>query len=343
MPDSRRETESDPEAFWKVFRMTAWHLAKNGRPSMGPAIEASLFRALDTIRHDLEQAVPTITSASKFDLASFRLIAEAAIRKEITARKASLSLLSGKFLDFFKQDGNKMDESLWPSKTTIVTLSSSGTIKQCLLDLVWNFVSEERSVKLCILESRPKFEGATFAKGLLDSLDALRSQGRYQGFNPILKNFKIEIVSDASVATVVQHADYLLLGADKVLSDGSTSNKIGSLTASVMAKTLHPACKVVAVFETDKITGNSDGVDHLKVEYNDEAEVIGAWPAAVAAGLIEKRKKGYHITAKNAYFEWVSPKYIDTYITERGTLGIEDISKLSVKSEELEKRLFADV
>jgi translation initiation factor 2B subunit (eIF-2B alpha/beta/delta family) len=334
----------DPKQFWKELRMIAWHLAKNGRPSMGAAIEASLFRALDTIRQYVDNLIPPESEGvAGFDLASFKEFAEPAIRKQIAAREASLVLLSGKFLDFFVQDGDKMKESSWPSSTTIVTLSSSGTIRQCLLDLVWSFVSTERSLTLCILESRPKFEGAAFANSLLDGLQGLRPQGRYQGFNPILKNLKIEIVSDASAATVVEHADYLLLGADKVLSSGNTSNKIGSLTAAVMAKTLNPTCKVVAVFETDKITGSSDGADHFKVEYNDEGEVISVWPTSVVTGLAKNRKEGYRIVVKNAYFEWVPSKYIDEYITEQGRLGIEDIRKLSVESEELEKTLFADV
>ena len=44
---------SSSEDFWRELRWAAWHLAKNGRPSMGSAIESALFKALDIVRREL--------------------------------------------------------------------------------------------------------------------------------------------------------------------------------------------------------------------------------------------------------------------------------------------------
>lgn len=337
---------SETKEYWKEFRMIAWHLAKNGRPSMGAAIEASLFKALSTtldlVGKHLGKTTPTETGDIEgLNLDAFKEIAETAISQIITSRKSSLETLGEQFVAFVVDTQNKSKGGPSPSPISLVTLSRSGTITKCLLELVWRLVSTNRTIKLCILESRPKFEGAAFANGLLSEL--LRAHNEEGSHDLVLKNLKIEIVSDASMATVVEHADYVLFGADKVLSNGNTSNKIGSLATAVIAKTLNPECKVVAVFETEKITGSSAGVDHFKVEYNDEAEVTSAWPSSVATALQEIKKKGYQIEVKNAYFDWVPSKYIDEYITEQGRLGVDDIKKLSVESEKLEKKLFSDV
>lgn len=337
---SIRETEE----FWRELRMIAWHLAKNARPSMGAAIEASLFKTLDVIGKQLGTTTPAKADDAKgLDLEALKNIAESTIQESIAARTGSLEVLSQKFVEFVTVERSKKREASSLSKVTIVTLSSSGTIKNCLLDLVGKYASTGKSIKLCILESRPKFEGATFAKIFLDELCKIHSKEASQTIDSVLKNLKIEIVSDASVATVVEHADYVLLGADKVLSNGNTSNKIGSLTAAIMAKTLNPSCKVVAVFDTEKIAGSGGSADLFKIEYNDEAEVISAWPSSVAEGLAESRTKGFQVEIKNPYFDWVPARYIDEYITERGVVTVEDIRRLSVDSEELEKRILADV
>ena len=332
------------EEFWRELRMVAWHLAKNGRPSMGAAIEAALFRALDKIRIYLESANPAGSEGiTALELGTFKNIAESAIKESIAARKHSLETLAQSFVRFIMDEVGKTGKVTSSSTTKIVTLSSSGTVTQCLVDLIWTFVSNGMNIKLCVLESRPKFEGAAFAIALLDALEKAQSARENRDLEDLFKRLKIDIASDASVAMIVKHADYVLLGADKVIPNGDTSNKIGSLATAVMAKVLNPECKVVAVFETDKITGTGDNTENSEVEYNDETEVTNVWPSSVTAALMEKQAKGFQVEVKNAYFEWVPATYIDLYVSEKGALTMEDIKRLSVEGEELEKRIFRDV
>lgn len=56
----------------------------------------------------------------------------------------------------------------------------------------------------------------------------------------------------------VQAADYVVIGVHKISLNGDVSNKIGSLTIVVLAKTLQLGCKVVVVFEIDKVTRGGD-------------------------------------------------------------------------------------
>jgi len=197
---------SQTEEFWRELRMIAWHLAKNGRPSMGAAIEAALFRALDTIKNHLENTNPAgAEGIAGLDLHTFKGIAESAIRGRIAVRKHSLEDLGDNFVKLIVYDRGKAGEGSTPPGTTIVTLSSSGTIKQCLVDLIWPLASSGTEVKLSLLESRPKFEGASFVSSLIDALE--KSQTGYRKLEDLFKHLKIEIVSDASVSTVVKHAD----------------------------------------------------------------------------------------------------------------------------------------
>ncbi|TVY38537.1 Methylthioribose-1-phosphate isomerase [Lachnellula subtilissima] len=313
------------EEFWKELRWRAWHLAKNGRPSMGAAIEAVLFRTLENIRQMF------LTSPDGVDgvlLSLVRSGTEAAIKATIEAKKQALEGLAVHFAELVE---SRHDNEVI---TKIVTLSSSGTVTQSLATIVKRLALQNLSVKLSVLESRPKFEGVAFVNTLLKILE------EQSGGNT---NLEVEIVSDASVSTVVADADYLIFGGDKVIPNGDVSNKIGSLTAAIVAKTLNPKCSVVALFETDKITGSGFDAGHMKVEYNDEAEVMDAWPTSAVLALEMNQKLGYHVKVKNAYFDWVPAKYIDHYISEQGLLSRENIEQQGTESEELEKRIFGDL
>ena len=322
-----------PEDYWREIRWRAWHLGKNGRPSMGAAIESVVFKALADAKSKWKEEVSS--SLDTIQLQRMRTSIDSAIEATIAARRNSLDTLAGHFVKFLENNSPSKvnDESPRPSMH-IVTLSSSGTLTQCLASLIENPSKKMPNIKLTVLESRPNFEGVSFANNLLTSVNKDEE---------ILARLKIEIVSDASVASVVENADYLLLGGDKVLQDGSVSNKIGSLPAAVLAKTLNPNCKVLAVFETSKIAHSDFISGHAETEYNDAAEMVSSWPAKSLAGLEEKRSQGFQLEVKNAYFEWVPTKYVDVYVSEKGVLGVREIAKLSADSFDLEKSLFDDL
>jgi translation initiation factor 2B subunit (eIF-2B alpha/beta/delta family) len=324
---------STTQEFWRELRMVAWHLAKNGRPSMSAAIEAALFRVLDTVESELQRS-------AGMELPAIKSMVERSIEARIDARRHSLENL-GKLFQQFIIDAERRRKEGKISTTTVATLSSSSTITKCLENLIRASAANDMSIKLSILESRPVFEGVAFANELLQSLEKERTASPNSP-HPY-DSLQVDISSDASVALAVKDANYVVIGADRVSSEGDVSNKIGSLAAAVLAKTLQPECNVVVVFETDKIAGNGDEVEHRKVEYNDAAEITNTWPAEYAKGLQGMKEIGYHVEVKNAYFEWVPAAYIDRYITEEGNLTVQDIVRLSKEKTEREERLFRDL
>lgn len=311
--------------FWNELRWMAWHLGKNGRPSMSAAVQAQLFKAIDTMAADISPAVDTLP------LNEAKAVAVKTIEQKLAAAEHTLEKLSGHFVDYV-ENRTTVDDKSQPIR--IVTLSASGTVMQCMCCLVSVLASRGFSISLSVLESRPKFEGVSFVENLLSNLK----------FDPaVINKLEVQIVSDASVATVTGNADYLVLGGDKVLPNGDVSNKIGSLVAAIVAKTIHPECQVIAAFETTKITPSSFEGNDEKVEYNDPAEMTDAWPGDAVERLEKGKHTGFHVEVKNAYFEWINAKWIDAYVSEEGLLSVEDIKNLALESEELEERVFSDL
>jgi translation initiation factor 2B subunit (eIF-2B alpha/beta/delta family) len=307
---------------------------------MSPAIDAAILRTLKGI----EMTTDCLGTQKEDSFADFTSYVNSTIEDCIRERRDSSDTLAKHFVEYV-DGGLQTRESSAAFEIKFITVSASGTVLQCLVRLVWSLVSRNRTVKLSILESRPNFEGASFANALLNALEKSTGAGivSEKGVELLRMNLRIEIVSDASVAMVVKDADYLLLGADKVLPTGDTNNKIGSLTAAVMATTLNPRCRVVSVFDTDKISGDANDPAHFQAEYNDETEIIRSWPWKIKTDFADKRDQGYKIDVKNAYFEWVPWKYIDCHISEKGVLAVEDIKRLSLERAALERKIFGDL
>ena len=316
------------EDFWRELRMMAWHLAKNGRPSMAAAIETQLFKTLEAMRNKMDASAEQVLPINEA-----RKIAKEAIEARIAAQKHTLEKLAEFFVDFIESRQPVHGRAGQEPCINIVTLSSSGTITRCLSSLTLVLTTKGFNVSLSVLESRPNFEGVSFVNALLSALP----------LDPnVIDKLTVDIVSDASMAAVTRNAHYLVLGGDKVLPNGDVSNKIGTLSAAIVAKTINPKCHVIATFDTGKITASSFEGNHDKVEYNDEAEMIGAWPKGLFEELKEKRKLNFKVRVKNAYFEWVTARWIDTYISEEGVLSIQDIDRLGKQSKELEDTVFSD-
>ena len=319
--------------FWKELRWMAWHLGKNGRPSMAAAIETQLFTALNTVKTKMK--LLTDENKGETTLQSARKIAEEAIKEGIAARKHTLQKLAESFTTFIQTRPPVQGRSDQAPPIRVVTLSSSGTITQCLSNLISVLAAKKFDISLSVLESRPNFEGVSFVNTLLQSLTV---------DSHITDRLRIEVVSDASMAMVTRNADYLLLGGDKVLPNGNVCNKMGSLSAAIVAKTINPKCHVIAAFDTSKITATASFEEsHEKAEYNDEAEMVVAWPNGMYGQLQGQRDRKFMVEVKNAYFEWVEAKWIDTYISEEGVLGISDIERLGKLSKEIEDGVFSDL
>lgn len=310
--DARRE-------WWDKVKMMAWHIWRNGRESMG----ASILSALLPVLAQLETLVltPPLTTPIKSDEMLAVVDSSLEERTSITRRVCdSLASFVGKDVLPYRNDDRKT--------LRILTLSSSSTIREGILHLVSTLSPGDVDViDLRILESRPLFEGVSLSAALSRALTESKNQSKIR--------LNITIYSDASAALAAQGIDIILIGADRIASDGAVSNKVGSLPAVLSAKHVAPQCRTVVVSELGKIAepGESPGV-----EESTPLEVSNTWRADAVSGVehLETMMKRQNISdetvainVRNTYFEWVPAELIDVYICEQGINTVDDIRQRS--------------
>jgi translation initiation factor 2B subunit (eIF-2B alpha/beta/delta family) len=159
--------------------------------------------------------------------------------------------------------------------TTIVTLSNSKTILEVL-----KFASVKRSnLRVIISESRPVNEGSVFAEELAKS-----------GINTTL-------ITEAMIPNYVEESDFSLIGADKLLNDGSVINKTGSRLLAIVSKYFNKPFYVAA--DKTKKSSNNDFVQtpHPKEEiYSSNSRKVNI--------------------AENLYFERIEAELITEIFTD---------------------------
>ncbi|KAI9885553.1 MAG: hypothetical protein M1823_002652 [Watsoniomyces obsoletus] len=296
-----------PVEIWKNIRMYAWHLAKNGRPSMGAAITSALLVALAMLEAKLDRN----------DVAYFVEQGRRALQTAIRTRQRRMDLIVQHFLK------TVLDR---PRELCLLTISSSSTIKKCILGLLRSPLLQH--LTLHVPECRPLCEGASFASSIVSKLKG--DEGA---------KLHIVLATDASMALLAQRADYVLLGADRIACDGDVSNKTGSLPAVLAASNSPKDTKVLVISELDKVAG--PGISHeTLVENGNPDEVTKTW---TLDENLRALLSSTQVEVKNVYFEWVPAEYVDAYITDGGAISRDEIERRSEYIQKLELKYFGDL
>ncbi|KAK0617693.1 hypothetical protein B0T14DRAFT_525702 [Immersiella caudata] len=331
--------------WWRDIRFAAWHIWKNGRESMGAAIMAALLGTLAEIEPLLSR---------KLSAEEFRNEVQTVIRKRIAYRQETTAKISLSLTNYI----TKTFPSDWPLK--ILTLSESSTITHALSRLAEN---TRIPLDIRILESRPLFEGVSLASNLSKSFTNSLSLSQPTTTS---RSHKITLFTDASSALASSGVNILLLGADRISSSGSASNKTGSLPTVLSAKHVTGGkAKVVVLGDTEKIALPGQEEEHV-VEEGETKQVTDAWEGV---GCSERVREGARTLASfrkaelkeagddsgcdsgvnvkvgvsNIFFEWVPAGLIDAYITERGEETVEDVIRQSEKLAAEDRRIFGSL
>jgi methylthioribose-1-phosphate isomerase len=317
-------------SFWFGVRKCSYMFA-TCRPSMSSAILSVVAKTTVKIWKAWVDEMEVGWEELKFEtfeeegLKKMIAIARRILWEEVERREGEaeqLGRLFGEHLDGVGGFGGK-------KPLRILTLSSSSSLQSSLVHVMDGF--PDRQIELRVLESRPKFEGASLATSLLWKVeDGTRSKR---------ENVSITIAPDSHVGYLAKDVDILLLGADRISSSGDVSNKMGSLAAVLCTRALNPCAKVIIVSETDKIATPGAIEDHGE-EHNDADEVSSAWDAQTKDGLLGVVKNGLKV--ENVYFEWIPAKYIDIYVTEEGVVNTARIEDISRNKEKLENEVFEE-
>ncbi|KAJ5369702.1 uncharacterized protein N7496_005794 [Penicillium cataractarum] len=318
----------DDTDWWKTARMTAWHLWKNGRESMGSATLNALLGVLADI-DDIKMREPQNQWHRILTVLDHHLERRREMASHI--KEAFNAYLHSSFLPNI--------QSREKNRITILTLSASSTIRDSILDA---FMSLPMShLDLRILESRPLFEGASMASSLLSEFESKFPPSSGQ-------HLHISIYTDASAALAAKDVDFVILGADRISSSGSVSNKIGSLPAVLCAKYTSPKARVLVFSGLEKVAEPGAEEDH-EAEENDPMEIISPWVDSgvkavnqlqEAIGGSKTETSNCVVDVKNIYFEWVDANMIDAFITEEGALGATEIRKKALEVKEKVDKYF---
>ena len=314
MDNSKGAAAESFDTAWYKCRLAAWYLVYNGRESMSAAIATTLLRCLKSIDISGATSLQVVIDG----IATFQ--SKAGHTKQLLRASFSSCLET------------RLDDHPSTSSLVVVTLSRSSTVESCLLDCIQRTTGGALEVR--ILESRPLFEGVLLGQSLLE-------QARAQGLECRLS---IKVMADAACAKAAKSADLLLLGADRISSDGNVSNKLGSLAAALTFRHISPAGKIVVLSDTGKIAKpeKSGGAGH-EDEMNDASELIASWGTQLEPEMLEDLVMDSRMTVENTYFEWITAELIDAYITERGSLSKEDVAGVSNEVEALEEEMFVDL
>ncbi|MFP4590450.1 MAG: initiation factor 2B [Halobacteriales archaeon] len=162
----------------------------------------------------------------------------------------------------------------------IVTFSRSGTVRRA--------IERASPARVLVTPAEPGGEGVRAAEALAEAV-------------------AVELVPDAAIATAVEAADAVLVGADGVGPDGSVRNKVGTRTVAAVAT--HLGVPLYVATATAKLCRLSGPDEHVPA-----SEV---YPGSAPISVHTHR------------FEETPAAWVDGYCTERGELDREAVRAIA--------------
>ncbi|EXJ78805.1 hypothetical protein A1O1_09207 [Capronia coronata CBS 617.96] len=318
---SENDSPEDITRWWESFRLKAFHLAVNARPSMGAAISSAVVTALQDVKTHINEGEQGVLHKVKESL-----------ERNVTKRGEISKRVCEQFSTFLQEKlRGQAESSKDKGSIKVLTLSSSSTIKAAILHAL--DANPTLKIELRILESRPLCEGVGFAKALTDEAEKRRSG---QATGPTFHDrLRVVVATDASVGLLSREVDLVLVGADRISESGDVSNKTGSLPAVLTCKHItNGSANVVCISEAEKIAPPGAASEHPE-EDNDQREVVSGWNLSATSPLWNEM-----VGVRNIYFEWIPAKYVDYYVCEDGALSTEEIQQRSKQISELTAEVF---
>ncbi|MCX8204269.1 MAG: S-methyl-5-thioribose-1-phosphate isomerase [Candidatus Nezhaarchaeota archaeon] len=148
-------------------------------------------------------------------------------------------------------------------------------------------------ISVIVTETRPKLQGA-----------------RLTAFELKAEGIPLKVITDGMVGYVMREGlvDKVIVGADRILSDGTVINKIGTLTIAIVANFFKVPFYVAAPTSTFDLEGQVSDI-HIEHRGREEVAYIAGQPILPSG-----------VEVLNPSFDITPPSLIETYITEKGLL-----------------------
>lgn len=149
----------------------------------------------------------------------------------------------------------------------------------------------------------------------------------------------IELITDAAAVSAIMASGaagskpIVLLSADRILSNGTVVNKVGSAQMAWAGKS--SGAVVLILSRADRV--HSKGLPAPAKPTNPPNELYACWKSIIAEQSIDDLVASSHVTVSNPTYEEVEPGNITGYITELGFMENEMLTEFSNMRSDLEK------
>ncbi len=189
--------------------------------------------------------------------------------------------------------------SIVPQKATILTHCNTGALATVeygtALGVVRAAVEAKKEIFVYADETRPRLQGA-----------------RLTAWELVQEGIPAKLIADNVAATLIRDGkiDLILVGADRIATNGDSANKIGTFMLSVIAKTYNVPFYIVA--PTTTIDFEIDTGDEIIIEERSSTEVTHIKDVQVAPDNIEVYNPAFDVTPN---------ENITAIITEKGIIN----------------------
>lgn len=275
----------------------AWRLARAGGDD--PAVLLQRLRAdAEILAATRPTAVNLFWALNRGTTLAARLVAEGGNADEIgAALLAEAGAIREEDVAMCRAMG-RAGAALLPDYATVLTHCNAGGLATggygTALGVI--YAAREMGREVCVVadETRPLLQGARLTAW------ELADQG-----------VDVTVVCDGAAATLLRQGriDAVITGADRVVANGDTANKVGTYPLAVLANRHDVPFYVAAPASTfDPDTPHGDGIE---IEQRDPAEVLG---------FRDLRWAPEGVGAANPAFDVTPAELVTAFITEHGVL-----------------------
>ncbi len=193
---------------------------------------------------------------------------------------------------------SRIGNDVVPPNATILTHCNTGALATCGWGTALGIIKEAhysgKNIFVYADETRPRFQGA-----------------RLTAWELVRAGIPSALIPDSAAATLIRDGkiDCVILGADRITSDGDVANKLGTFALSVIAK--HYGVPFYSVAPTTTIDFNTKEGKDIVIEERDSDEVKR--PGGVLVAPVEMK-------VFNPCFDVTPHQNITGIITEKGII-----------------------
>lgn len=306
-------------ADWRCVASGIKDMVVRGAPAIGAAAafgmalaarelsdkaEADLFAGLEEAGNGLKATRPTAVNLA---WAVDRML-NVAKTQAGTKPAAIAAVLSAEAIKIAKEDiavNRKIGDygaKLVPDNATILTHCNAGALATVgygtALGVMRSAVAEGKKIQVYADETRPYLQGA-----------------RLTAWELCRENIPVTVIADNMAGFLMKQGkiDLVIVGADRIASNGDVANKIGTYSVAVLAAAHNIPFYVAAPFSTFDLTISSG--DEIPIEERCETEITHFY---------EKRIAPEGVGCYNPSFDVTPAKYISAIITEFGVIHKPD-------------------